>query len=139
MSFYITLTNNIRTQPTNNGSNFIVDLPKQINLEDDWYVALVEITIIHGNEENYYKNGLFVYCSLIRSVMVGDILVPLLRRFVPTSSNPIHETMDHLMYIDVSSAIINKVEIQIRDDLGKIVDFPSGTTTVLILHFKVIE
>lgn len=44
--------------------------------------------------------------------------------------------IDHPMYLPVAIKDINKIEINIRLDSGKLVDFSKGSKTSLTLHFK---
>ena len=39
------------------------------------------------------------------------------------------------MYIPIASTSFNSIEINIRNDAGKIVTFPTGAKTILTLHF----
>ena len=83
---------------------------------------------------------LLIYTSVSDPIIVGDVKVPLLGTvWVDTRNGEdeiIHDTMDHPMYIPISSKSINNVEVQIRNDGGKLIQFPYGSKSNLILHFR---
>ena len=43
------------------------------------------------------------------------------------------------MYLPISSSCINNIEINIRDDAGRLINFASDTKTTLTLHFKKVD
>jgi hypothetical protein len=82
----------------------------------------------------------YIYSSIIDPVLVGGVHVPLLRTIYIENKYEIgdlvHGTIDRPMYLPVSSNCINNIEIQIRDDSGKLVEFPKNSITCLTLHFR---
>ena len=83
---------------------------------------------------------LLIYTSVSDPIIVGDVKVPLLGAvWVDTRNGPdeiIHDTMDHPMYIPISTKSINNMEVNIRNDGGKLIQFPYGSKSTLILHFR---
>jgi hypothetical protein len=83
-------------------------------------------------------SDVYIYCSIIDPIIVGETIVPLLRRLIPhqTIGNAVNVLMDNLMYMEISSSDINAIEIQIRDNAGELIQFPPFTKTCLTLHFR---
>jgi len=88
---------------------------------------------------------LFVYCDVCASYITGDARTPLLR-IVPVSvagnnysygTNLVkHFSPPH--YIPLQKTNFRRIEIDIRDQLGKRIPFESGTLTVT-LHFRRVQ
>jgi predicted DNA-binding ribbon-helix-helix protein len=83
---------------------------------------------------------LYIYSDITDPILVGGVRVPLLRTvWVETKYNPgniIHQSIERPMYLPISANSINNIEVQIRYDSGKIIKFPHGSVTTLILHFR---
>jgi len=89
---------------------------------------------------------MYVYASICNPIQVGDVRVPLLRSIWPNdrrsggSSFSLFETHNIIiknpMYVGVSSAIINSIEINIRSDSGEFVSFPPNSITSITIHLK---
>ena len=85
-------------------------------------------------------NQLFIYSNIANYTQVGESLVPLLRhigikkdltygkQFVFNPKNP--------MYIDVNHSTITQIEINIRDNGGKLIPFTESAVTTITLNFK---
>ena len=81
--------------------------------------------------------SLYVYCDLVESVVVGDVLAPLLR-IVPMKGKPsetIVRAFDNIQFKPLQRNHFNLVEIDIRDDTGKVVLFNRGKV-VITLAFR---
>lgn len=85
-------------------------------------------------------NQMYIYSSIIKPILVGGVNVPLLRSIWIESKyhhgDVVHENIDQLMYLPVSSSSINNIEIEIRNDSGQLLNFPFGSKTSLVLHFR---
>lgn len=84
---------------------------------------------------------LYIYSSIVEPILVGDVRVPLLRSIWVDSNkhsfgDVVHVRLDSPMYLPVSTSSINRIEVNIRDDSGKLVKFPYGSKTSLTLHFR---
>jgi hypothetical protein len=85
---------------------------------------------------------LFVYCDICEAYVTGDVQSPLLR-IVPVESRESNyaygtNQVKHFsvpFYIPLRQTRFRRIEIDIRDQLGKKIPFESGTLTVT-LHFK---
>ena len=79
----------------------------------------------------------FVYCDLVASRVVGDVLVPLLRTVPIIDKRPlsVFRIYDKPHYIPLSRFSFDTVEILLTDALGQPIPFTSGTS-VLTLHFR---
>lgn len=86
---------------------------------------------------------MFIYASICQPIYVGHTLVPLLKNVFVDAKDDIRE-LGHArnyivynpMYIPVASTSFNNIEINIRNDAGKIITFPIGAVSCLTLHFK---
>jgi hypothetical protein len=85
-------------------------------------------------------NQMYIYSSLVEPILVGGVQVPLLRSiWIESKYNfgeIVHENIDQLMYLPISSSSINNIEIEIRNDAGQLINFPYGSKTSLTLHFR---
>lgn len=83
---------------------------------------------------------LYIYSSLIEPVMVGGMDVPLLRTIMldnnVRSGDIINFNIERPMYLPIRSTTINNIEINIRDDFGRPIDFPYGSKTILTIHLR---
>ena len=79
----------------------------------------------------------FVYCDLVKTRPVGDVMVPLLRTVPIVEKNPssVFRIYDKPHYIPLNRFSFDTVEILLCDDLGQTLSFTSGTS-VLTLHFR---
>ena len=86
---------------------------------------------------------MFIYASICQSIYVGHTQVPLLKNVFVDSSDDGKElgharnlVLYNPMYIPVAPTSFNNIEINIRNDAGKIITFPHGAISVLTVHFK---
>ena len=82
-------------------------------------------------------HSLYVYCDLLESRVVGDIMAPLLR-IVPVEGmhgETVTKAYENVHYIPLQRRMFETVEIDIRDNTGKKIPFERGTLNS-ILHFK---
>ena len=87
--------------------------------------------------------NMYIYASICQPIYVGHTLVPLLKNVFVDSSDD-DKRVGHArnsivynpMYIPVASTSFNSIEINIRNDAGKIITFPHGAISVLTVHFK---
>ena len=99
-----------------------------------------------GNGERTMKlnsafNQIYIYSSIVSPIMVGSEQVPLLRcTWIDTtkykSGDVVFLSINHPMYLPVSTTCINKIEVNIRDDSGELLNFFYGAKTIITLHFK---
>lgn len=91
-----------------------------------------------------YKDGLekhfqsmYIYCSVIEDQIVGNMVAPLLR-IVDVQGDfkqIINRTFDSPHYVPVLQKDINRIEMNIKDDLNRFISFEFGKV-VIKLHFK---
>ena len=100
------------------------------------------VAFVAQNPPAYRKNytQYFIYASVVEPIIVGGMRAPLLRAiFVHDKIDPndvINESIDNLMYVPVSMTSINNIEIEIRDDAGKLINFYYGSKSNFTLHFQ---
>ena len=86
-------------------------------------------------DQGFY--GLFVYCDILESIPVGDTRAPLLK-IVDVSGKfgeIIHRIYSDPQYIPLGKKEFESIEINIRDDTGRLVPFQFGKV-VMTLHFR---
>ena len=85
-------------------------------------------------------NQIYIYSSVTEPILVGGVNVPLIRNIYVENKYDIgdlvHDTVDNIMYLPVSSTSINNIEVELRNDSGELINFPYGSKTCLTLHFK---
>ena len=86
---------------------------------------------------NYGNRSLFVYCSVASESVVGNVRVPLLRSFPLTGkkSGSTNESFTRLQYVPLKTSIFDTIEIELRTELGNLLDFNFGYTNC-VLHFR---
>ena len=115
--------------------------PELENTVRDWLkpnrVVPSKSTEKHTPEEEEELKTVFVYCDLVASRPVGDVMVPLLRAVpsVEKNSSSIFRIYDKPHYIPLSRFSFDTVEILLCNELGETLPFTSGTS-VLTLHFR---
>lgn len=132
-----------------NGFNFVMGFEKTLfaNQGAEQLIWIAE----HPPQHHRGLTRMYIYASCCAPIRVGDVLVPLLRSvFVednneddgrnPRRHSDFGKTKNFIiknpMYLPVSSTTINTIEINIRDDSGRIIPFSEGSVTSLTLHFK---
>ena len=86
-----------------------------------------------------YHHQMFIYSSIVEPVIVGDSKVPLLKSVwieKHEADEVVQIVADNPMYLPISTSCINNIEINIRDDNGKLIRFPIDSKTHLTLHFR---
>ena len=82
--------------------------------------------------------ALYVYCDLVESGVVGDTLAPLLRTVSidhRNNGNQVSREFQHIQYLPIQKKEFTTVEIDIRDDYGRLVPFTRGKA-IVTLHFR---
>lgn len=89
------------------------------------------------------SNHVFIYSSLIEPVFVGGLRAPLLKSFMIDNKYKYGDTINYVvenpMYIPISSTSINNIEVNIRDDSGRPINFVYGTKTNLVIHLRRVQ
>jgi len=80
---------------------------------------------------------MFIYCDVVRESIVGDTTVPLLRTLnVEGRYGDIIQKIYHTpTYVPLQRSYFDAIEINIRDDTGRLVPFESGKA-IVTLHFR---
>ena len=80
---------------------------------------------------------LYVYCSVCRDQIVGNVMAPLIRTVGVEGQRGQHvtRTFEEPHYVPVNPGEISQIEINIKDDTGEDVSFMSGKVLVK-LHFR---
>ena len=104
------------------------------------YVGSYTFDLNHG----FYS--LYVYCDLVRSRPIGDIMAPLLRS-VPLKQDSKgldekgmltrNEIFNHIYFLPMQKKSFQTIEVDIRDDTGAKVPFEAGKVEVTLVFRKV--
>ena len=80
---------------------------------------------------------MFVYCDVVRESIVGNTTVPLLRTLNVEGryGDIIQKTYHAPIYVPLQRSYFDSIEINIRDDTGRLVPFESGKA-IVTLHFR---
>lgn len=104
------------------------------NFETKLYVEGFKEVTLHGT-----IHSLYVYCSIIKPVLVGNCEAPLIRRVeIPNNKNfgdTIEINYPQPQYYPLVSYEFDNIEIDIKDDTDNSLDFAFGRTAVT-LHFR---
>jgi hypothetical protein len=85
---------------------------------------------------------MYVYSSICQPIRVGHTLAPLIKHIPVFISKENHfvETRNyeikHPMYLPVALTSFNSIEINIRSDSGRLIQFNKDAVTIITLHFK---
>jgi hypothetical protein len=94
---------------------------------------------IYHYDFEHYPHYLYVYCDLVRPIIVSDTETQLLRVVKVPMPDEQHETacssFSNLMYVPLMKNHFQTVEFDIRDQTGESVEFRAGTT-IATLHFR---
>jgi len=98
--------------------------------------------IVHPFREVDINGGihaLYVYCNIIKPVLVGNFEVPLIRRVeIPNNKkfgSQCEIKYQQPQYYPLVSHEINSIEIEIKDDSNQPIEFAFGRTAIT-LHFR---
>ena len=85
------------------------------------------------------QNQMFIYSNIVEPVIVGDVNVPLLKSVwldKYEEDELVQIIVRNPMYLPISTSCINNIEINIRDDVGQLINFAQDAKTHLTLHFR---
>ena len=115
---YLSSADSLNVHPANSNTDFIVDLPLNLQLCGQWELALLEL-----NRKNVY-----VYCDWCReSVIIGSLL-PVLRK--------VNNEIQHILYIAMHPGTKNRIRLYIRDHSHKTPSFDTRPSTCTLLLRK---
>lgn len=107
------------------------------NVEREEYKATQIFRVDFDNVR--VMDTIYIYSDILQEQYVGDTLAPLLRT-VTTHSNNSHyvsSIYDNPHYIPLKNTRISSINIELKDDLGRPIQFTNLLSKVLIkLHFK---
>jgi len=126
-----------------------IRLPQNVNLEISKTFAQTlgfeNRKFVGGNEYvstfaadiNRSFATMFVYCDVVRESIVGNTTVPLLRTLNVEGryGDIIQKTYHTPIYVPLQRSYFDSIEINIRDDTGRLVPFESGKA-IVTLHFR---
>jgi hypothetical protein len=107
----------------------------------DNFVSLAHMAYSDANQMNNpsVPKYLYIYCDVVKLRQVGDTFAPLLHiaRVPPIriSGDTAVDRFDFPRYHRLARTSFDKIEIMIRDEKGRLVEFDHGTV-IVTLHFK---
>lgn len=127
------------------GLNYVCGFRKNFYTRTDNEKPFI-LTADYVPQLNRGIDHMYIYASCCAPTRVGDAEVPLLRHFFIEDNdhkpyeNPYGKAKNFIirnpMYMSIASTSINSIEVNIRDDSGRLVSFDEGAKTSLTLHFK---
>ena len=128
-----------------NGLHHAIGFTQSTINRQEW-TDRIEYTAEYVPQINRGVDHMYIYASCCANVRVGDVQVPLLRNFFIEDNerepfeNPFGKTRNFIvrnpMYMPLASNSINSIEINIRDDSGRLIVFDEGAKSSLTLHFR---
>jgi hypothetical protein len=106
------------------------------NMSDNRYDSNFTSDVIPNNHLESVQS-LYIYTDIIDYQLVGDEYAPLLRNVVVSQnySHPVAINYENPHYLPVNKSIISTINIDIRDDTGKEINFIQGKVEIK-LHFR---
>lgn len=109
------------------------------------------VHIFPNDKSNYYHGesvcdlqrgfySLYIYCDIVENVVVGDVKVPLLRvvNINGKEGLTVSRLFNTVQYVPIQRKQFDTIEINIRDDTGRLVPFERGKV-VVTLHFRLVK
>ena len=109
-----------------------------INHPNDGDGSNIQIVADRGCDANRSLQNIYVYCNIIKAIVVGDSTVPILRVFPANAeqhSTIVHHEFTLPHYRALETGDLSVIEIKLCDKHGNIISFHEGDV-VLQLHFK---
>lgn len=128
-----------------NSVKFDEILTKTLGLEKQQYFRGEMVTIPDLQFKSVSKpkiqkhQQMFIYSSIVEPIIVGDVNVPLLKSvWIEKHENDEvgQIIVENPMYLPIATTCINNIEINSRDDSGKLIKFAKDSKTHLTLHFR---
>lgn len=123
---YLSSNDSKKYFPNNKSYEFTVQLPRVLNLDETWSVALTEVNIL--NYTNNFKE-LNIYSNIVQHRIVGCQELQLLARIIDPEKQ-----IENPIYLPVCLEDITQVKVSVSDDQGKLLD--KDNQVILILHLK---
>ena len=100
------------------------------------YINWVFTDLACSYEEAFGNNrhSLFVYSNVGKSMVTGNQVMDLLKQ-VHYDPDVVNFQLRHILYLPARTTVLDIVETQVSENDGKLVNFASGVTTIM-LHFK---
>ena len=139
MNFFLHTGNTFSTDIVYNlGTQFIVEIPRRIDLHGQWEVGLVDVII--KNQTLSAKNSVaYICCDFVENSVYGNRSIPCLRCvYVPRTLNDnfIHLSFEKPFYFNVTSNFIQNVNVWMIDDAGEIIKSTLEDLVFLTFHFR---
>ena len=114
----------------NTAANFTNILPKKLELQGSWEVALLQIHYPPSSKGQFVK----IQTDIASDVIYEDNMLPVLRRIPITTKGKLY-TPSYPFYIPVKKDHVDRISISIINDQGQ---FPSFTKKPVrcTLHFR---
>ena len=115
------------------------EFTKEIEIDGKKIKGVMIAELPHDLKANI--NAFYVYCDIVKASVVGDSYTKLLRtvNIVPSDfGRSVQRIYDQPIYFPVDKKEFQTIEIDIKDDTGKTLQFESGRVQV-VLHFRKIK
>ena len=134
MSFYMTVNSDMSIVyfPNNKPYQFKTHLQSSINLNGNWKVSLVDISMSDSSKKSY---NLYIHSDICgESILDGDKENILRMVKAYRSGRWTQECINH-QYISINKSEIRDIEFSIRNKKGELASFLQNPVTIT-LHFR---
>lgn len=128
--------------PSNSPSDFQVVIPGWSELVGEWEVGVSGFYHPSRNTVKDARDSLYLYSSIVRPILVGNKLEPLLR-IIPfhhkqTRVDNTHTEFENIQYVRVQDSSSNVIHVIVRDEKNEPIRFPSKKV-IVSLRFRPVK
>ena len=133
---YDKLSRKVTAHLQNNTELFFDAIGSTLGFQPEKVISKTTIAEREAGLEHSFHD-LYVYCDIVRSQYVGDVLVPLLRIVAVEGidGQRVNKSFLRPQYIPVDRKVFQTIEINIKRDTGESVPFEFGNV-LLTLYFR---
>ena len=135
MIIYVSSWQSRGINPSNNAGSFTVQMPesfvapKNTQLNGQWYLGLIDITVASVNNRWSKGEVMYVTCPQLEGSIVGDSYSPVLRA-IPLGEIKRHNfaRMQPVLYVPLRVSDVRHISIELRDSRGTLFPELAGET-----------
>lgn len=130
---FLTSNTNLKEHPQNTASEFICNLPEEINIDFNYKVALWDLILPPIKDKSLL---ICVYSDIVGPSIFSSNLTNVLKITTPNhTKNAICQEIDNPVYLSVAKTNFQSISILFNNQKGEKVTFDSSIAA-LTLHFK---
>ncbi len=135
MNFFLHTGNSFSSDSVyNTATRFIVEIPKNLDLQGEWVVGISEV--IFKNHSINTSVG-YICSDFIENSIFGDKSLPCFRSIcIPNNNHFTHLIFENVFYFKVTSNFIQNLNIWMLNDCNEMITSTSEDLMYLTFHFK---